>query len=149
LVSIRQIFSFAITFKTLGTEMLHFLTRCSKWRWLGFNCLQKVMLVSLLAHTMDHNYDLPVWPLLQNHLNATKMKFKVYILQGHIKLSDFGLCTGLKKSHRTEFYKDLHHGKTGDFSKYQMVLSYKISNYFYVPIWPWITCFYCICFIYS
>merc|ERR1719216_492771 len=23
---------------------------------------------------------------------------------GHIKLSDFGLCTGLKKSHRTDFY---------------------------------------------
>ena len=40
-------------------------------------------------------------------------------LQGHIKLSDFGLCTGLKKSHRTEFYKDLSHGKTGDFSKYK------------------------------
>lgn len=36
--------------------------------------------------------------------------------RGHIKLSDFGLCTGLKKSHRTEFYKDLHHGKTGDFN---------------------------------
>ncbi|CAK9297531.1 unnamed protein product [Gordionus sp. m RMFG-2023] len=27
--------------------------------------------------------------------------------KGHIKLSDFGLCTGLKKSHRTEFYKNL------------------------------------------
>ena len=26
---------------------------------------------------------------------------------GHVKLSDFGLCTGLKKSHRTEFYRDL------------------------------------------
>ncbi|EDQ86176.1 uncharacterized protein MONBRDRAFT_33947 [Monosiga brevicollis MX1] len=26
---------------------------------------------------------------------------------GHIKLSDFGLCTGLKKAHRTEFYKGL------------------------------------------
>ncbi|XP_060551627.1 serine/threonine-protein kinase tricornered-like isoform X1 [Ruditapes philippinarum] len=36
--------------------------------------------------------------------------------RGHIKLSDFGLCTGLKKSHRTEFYKDLSHGKTGDFN---------------------------------
>ena len=42
----------------------------------------------------------------------------VFDFQGHIKLSDFGLCTGLKKSHRTEFYKDLSHGKTGDFSKY-------------------------------
>ncbi|XP_062513257.1 serine/threonine-protein kinase 38-like [Corticium candelabrum] len=26
---------------------------------------------------------------------------------GHIKLADFGLCTGLKKAHRTEFYRDL------------------------------------------
>lgn len=37
---------------------------------------------------------------------------------GHIKLSDFGLCTGLKKSHRTEFYRDLSHAaiKLSDFS---------------------------------
>ncbi len=37
---------------------------------------------------------------------------------GHIKLSDFGLCTGLKKSHRTEFYRDLSHSqiKMSDFS---------------------------------
>jgi serine/threonine kinase 38 len=27
--------------------------------------------------------------------------------RGHIKLSDFGLCTGLKIAHRTEFYRDL------------------------------------------
>jgi len=27
--------------------------------------------------------------------------------RGHLKLSDFGLCTGLKKSHRTEYYRDL------------------------------------------
>ena len=27
--------------------------------------------------------------------------------KGHIKLSDFGLCTGLKKSHRTEYYRFL------------------------------------------
>ena len=38
-------------------------------------------------------------------------------LQGHIKLSDFGLCTGLKKSHRTEFYKDLTQAKAGDFTR--------------------------------
>ncbi|XP_064634213.1 serine/threonine-protein kinase 38-like isoform X2 [Lineus longissimus] len=36
--------------------------------------------------------------------------------RGHIKLSDFGLCTGLKKSHRTEFYKDLSQAKPSDFS---------------------------------
>ena len=37
---------------------------------------------------------------------------------GHIKLSDFGLCTGLKKSHRTDFYRDLTHSqiKLSDFS---------------------------------
>merc|ERR1719225_600808 len=37
---------------------------------------------------------------------------------GHIKLSDFGLCTGLKKSHRTDFYKNLSHAaiKLSDFS---------------------------------
>ncbi|OAF66537.1 hypothetical protein A3Q56_05719 [Intoshia linei] len=26
--------------------------------------------------------------------------------KGHLKLTDFGLCTGLKKSHRTDFYKN-------------------------------------------
>ncbi len=30
---------------------------------------------------------------------------------GHIKLSDFGLCTGLKKSHCTDFYRDLSHSQ--------------------------------------
>ncbi|XP_030845020.1 serine/threonine-protein kinase tricorner [Strongylocentrotus purpuratus] len=36
--------------------------------------------------------------------------------RGHIKLSDFGLCTGLKKSHRTEFYRDLSQVRPNDFS---------------------------------
>ncbi|XP_067932920.1 serine/threonine-protein kinase 38-like [Watersipora subatra] len=36
--------------------------------------------------------------------------------KGHIKLSDFGLCTGLKKSHRTDFYKDLSQAKASDFT---------------------------------
>ena len=31
-------------------------------------------------------------------------------------MSDFGLCTGLKKSHRTEFYRDLSQAKPSDFS---------------------------------
>ena len=35
--------------------------------------------------------------------------------QGHMKLSDFGLCTGLKKAHRTEFYRDLSQGLPSDF----------------------------------
>ncbi|CAG0897346.1 unnamed protein product [Cyprideis torosa] len=36
--------------------------------------------------------------------------------KGHIKISDFGLCTGLKKSHRTDFYRDLSQAKPSDFS---------------------------------
>ncbi|XP_040567601.1 serine/threonine-protein kinase tricornered isoform X3 [Lepeophtheirus salmonis] len=36
--------------------------------------------------------------------------------RGHIKLSDFGLCTGLKKSHRTEFYRDLSQVRASDFN---------------------------------
>merc|ERR1719471_2145391 len=39
---------------------------------------------------------------------------------GHVKLSDFGLCTGLKKSHRTEFYRDLSQVKPSDFSSNPM-----------------------------
>lgn len=34
-----------------------------------------------------------------------------------MKLSDFGLCTGLKKAHRTEFYRNLNHSLPSDFSK--------------------------------
>jgi len=40
--------------------------------------------------------------------------------RGHIKLSDFGLCTGLKKSHRTEFYRDLSQAKPSDFTSNPM-----------------------------
>jgi len=36
--------------------------------------------------------------------------------RGHVKLSDFGLCTGLKKSHRTDFYRDLSQITPSDFS---------------------------------
>lgn len=36
--------------------------------------------------------------------------------RGHVKLSDFGLCTGLKKSHRTDFYRDLSQVKPSDFT---------------------------------
>ena len=36
--------------------------------------------------------------------------------RGHVKLSDFGLCTGLKKSHRTEFYRDLSQINSSDFT---------------------------------
>ncbi|XP_059491134.1 serine/threonine-protein kinase tricornered isoform X1 [Neocloeon triangulifer] len=36
--------------------------------------------------------------------------------RGHIKLSDFGLCTGLKKSHCTDFYRDLSQAKPSDFN---------------------------------
>ncbi|CAF2526752.1 unnamed protein product [Rotaria sp. Silwood2] len=36
--------------------------------------------------------------------------------KGHIKLSDFGLCTGLKKAHRTEFYRDIQSMRPQDFT---------------------------------
>ncbi|KAI4898494.1 hypothetical protein NFI96_020941, partial [Prochilodus magdalenae] len=36
--------------------------------------------------------------------------------KGHVKLSDFGLCTGLKKAHRTEFYRNLNHSLPSDFT---------------------------------
>ena len=42
--------------------------------------------------------------------------------RGHIKLSDFGLCTGLKKSHRTDFYRDLSQAKPSDFSEFFLKL---------------------------
>lgn len=34
--------------------------------------------------------------------------------RGHIKLSDFGLCTGLKKAHRTDFYRGITPAAVGD-----------------------------------
>jgi len=40
--------------------------------------------------------------------------------RGHVKLSDFGLCTGLQKSHRTEYYRDLSQVKSSDFTNNPM-----------------------------
>ena len=37
------------------------------------------------------------------------------LLQGHIKLSDFGLCTGLKRRHRTEVYRNWPNQLPSDF----------------------------------
>ena len=37
--------------------------------------------------------------------------------RGHIKLSDFGLCTGLKKAHRTEFYRGITPANVADLCK--------------------------------
>ena len=36
--------------------------------------------------------------------------------KGHVKLSDFGLCTGLQKSHRTDYYRGLEHVTAEDFT---------------------------------
>ena len=51
--------------------------------------------------------------------------------RGHVKLSDFGLCTGLKKSHRTEYYRDL--AKSGNYlevpvSSRKRAESWKVSR---------------------
>lgn len=45
------------------------------------------------------------------------MGVKNVYFQGHVKLSDFGLCTGLKRAHRTDFYKNLNHSLPSDLSK--------------------------------
>ncbi|KAB0365927.1 hypothetical protein FD754_010083 [Muntiacus muntjak] len=36
--------------------------------------------------------------------------------KGHVRLSDFGLCTVLKKAHRTEFHRNLNHSLPSDFT---------------------------------
>merc|ERR1711974_39373 len=36
--------------------------------------------------------------------------------RGHVKLSDFGLCTGLQRSHRTDYYRGLEHVTAEDFT---------------------------------
>ncbi|XP_015771185.1 PREDICTED: serine/threonine-protein kinase 38-like [Acropora digitifera] len=36
--------------------------------------------------------------------------------KGHIKLADFGLCTGLKKAHRTDFYREISPSDMKDFT---------------------------------
>lgn len=43
--------------------------------------------------------------------------------QGHVKLSDFGLCTGLKKAHRTEFYRNLTHNPPSDFCELKVTFT--------------------------
>ena len=51
--------------------------------------------------------------------------------RGHVKLSDFGLCTGLKKSHRTEYYRDLAQSDTPTdqpVSARKRAESWKVSN---------------------
>nr|VZI26160.1 unnamed protein product [Spirometra erinaceieuropaei] len=41
--------------------------------------------------------------------------------KGHLKLSDFGLCTGLKKAHRTDFYKNLSQAVPSDFAAFNVL----------------------------
>ncbi|KAG7224285.1 hypothetical protein INR49_000528 [Caranx melampygus] len=51
--------------------------------------------------------------------------------RGHVKLSDFGLCTGLKRAHRTEFYKNLNHSLPSDLSKQSQAT---LSIYFHCSL---------------
>lgn len=51
-----------------------------------------------------------------------------WCLQGHVKLSDFGLCTGLKKAHCTDFYKNLNHSLPSDFSKQSQQTPFSITS---------------------
>lgn len=52
---------------------------------------------------------------MQRYFKLSLISRMMPFIKGHIKLSDFGLCTGLKKAHRTEFYRDLSHGLPNDF----------------------------------
>ena len=58
------------------------------------------------------------FPTIRFDLKANDL----FMLQGHIKLSDFGLCTGLKKAHRTDFYRDISNMKPQDFSEFDSPL---------------------------
>lgn len=56
----------------------------------------------------------------RGHLKVRPKAAKVLIsiinvISIFVQLSDFGLCTGLKKSHRTDFYRDLSQAKPSDF----------------------------------
>ena len=47
--------------------------------------------------------------------------------KGHVKLSDFGLYTGLSKAHGTEFYRNLNHSLSSDFT-FQSMNSKRIAE---------------------
>lgn len=49
--------------------------------------------------------------------------------KGHVKLSDVGLCTGLKKAHRTGFYRNLTHNPPSNFSFQNMNSKWKVETW--------------------
>lgn len=51
-----------------------------------------------------------------------------FLSKGHIKLADFGLCTGLKKAHRTEFYREISPSDMKDFSKKTSIFGMYINT---------------------
>ncbi|VDM35049.1 unnamed protein product [Hydatigera taeniaeformis] len=68
---------------------------------------------NLLLDSKPLKIDVKILLASYSTLNAPS---SICLFQGHLKLSDFGLCTGLKKAHRTEFYKDLSQALPSDFA---------------------------------
>ncbi|KAK2503055.1 hypothetical protein MC885_006292 [Smutsia gigantea] len=67
--------------------------------------------------------------LLMKKDTLTEEETQFYISEtGHVKLSDFGLCTGLKKAHRTEFYRNLTHNPPSDFCKFDGFSAFQNMN---------------------
>lgn len=57
------------------------------------------------------------------------LKFFFVEKKGHIKLSDFGLCTGLKKAHTTEYYREITNiNPTTDICKRFICVSFNMKN---------------------
>uniref|UniRef100_A0A1I8H1D1 non-specific serine/threonine protein kinase n=1 Tax=Macrostomum lignano TaxID=282301 RepID=A0A1I8H1D1_9PLAT len=72
--------------------------------------------LSAQYHERENRFRLLEQTMEEEGLNDDQPDNLLLDHRGHLKLSDFGLCTGLKKSHRTDFYKNLSLAEPSDFS---------------------------------